>query len=150
MVLYCVVSKCCAITQYSIESSMASFADFYPEQAKSAVKRCSEVSVENFVRKCLEDWNVGIDEGKNATSTSQPAFEFHNDRKYLVIMSSLFNVPYHRRLDVELYLTNQHSRQLQARLFPRPFLMTSSPDLPTVQFLIVYSVQKWRAKAWSI
>ena len=33
---------------------------------------------------------------------------FTNDRKYLVMMSSFFDVPYCRKSDVELYLTNQH------------------------------------------
>ena len=34
---------------------------------------------------------------------------FTNDRKYLVMMSSFFHVPYCRKSDVELYLINQHS-----------------------------------------
>ena len=56
---------------------------------------------------------------------------FTIDRKYLVMMSSFFHVPYHRTSNVELYLTNQHSSTQDTGrqgYFPRPFLMASSSD----------------------
>ena len=39
----------------------------------------------------------------------------------------------------------QLSRDLQVKLFPRPFLIASSPD-PSSWPLIAYSVQKWRQR----
>ena len=64
---------------------------------------------------------------------------FTNDRKYLVMMSSFFHVPYCRKSDVELYLTNQHfSSQDTCKqgYSPDPSSYIVSSDLQTVRWLL--------------